>query len=645
MRNPPDERCKSRKFVRQMKSASKVKKQITSYAGSSSSSGDYPTEREGSDECRSGSSNRRGKQVQRERAPISSPSEQFSGHDSSEDESLEPEDYVPQRQKKMDYVFQRKYNLTKVQVEKIDAFVRKIQPTIPVLVVIMNKTNVNQYPDLAILKAYAIKYFPCKSQAITVKLPDKSKDWSCDFRIRPDGNGRNLYLGKFVRDNRVCVGDICIFQPVTNVDARRFMVTVHLFHEASGHHYPVGRNSIGTNHGITPKGFDDITKQHSGRNTYASCQKGSSRGRRNIGKIAAKSTSLEESGDDSPSEDDSFESEDHRAPQGPGYALSLGSCLSGVQYEKVTALIQTIQPETAVFVALMIQRDVQLPSPLLIISEEHAIAHFPHKSASVTLQRPYKTKKWHPRFYMKEDRSEYMLTGHWLDFVCDNSVQEGDICIFVAAKGGRRSKFTVHLLRGETTRSMAGVGGVQGAGSSQAKNNIQEEFSDGENVSSESNMHVVSHQSLESENSGSLLEPPYILPSKSSLSRSEKKIVQAKVQAIQSEVPIYVSIMKKSNIGAIRHHMMVLGSRYAARHLPHKNQTLVLECNGKSWETKMVTSRNRDGRRWFLSGGWSKFARGNRLRIGDICLFERKKNRRELTMKVHIIPARSSASS
>jgi hypothetical protein len=70
-------------------------------------------------------------------------------------------------------------------------------------------------------------------------------------------------------------------------------------------------------------------------------------------------------------------------------------------------------------------------------------------------------------------------------------------------------------------------------------------------------MHVVSHQSLESENSGSLSEPPYILPSKSSLSRSEKKIVQAKVQAIQSEVPIYVSIMKKSNIGAIRHHMMV----------------------------------------------------------------------------------------
>ncbi|KAM0884029.1 hypothetical protein ACQ4PT_031264 [Festuca glaucescens] len=152
MRNPPDERCKSRKFVRQMKSASKVKKEITSYAGSSSSS----------------------------------------GHDSSEDESLEPEDYVPQRQKKMDYVFQRKYNLTKVQVEKIDALVRKIQPTIPVLVVIMNKTNVNQYPDLAILKAYAIKYFPCKSQAITVKLPDKRDDSPLEADSFESGHPKDL---------------------------------------------------------------------------------------------------------------------------------------------------------------------------------------------------------------------------------------------------------------------------------------------------------------------------------------------------------------------------------------------------------------------------------------------------------------------
>ena len=141
------------------------------------------------------------------------------------------------------------------------------------------------------LKDYAIKHFPRKTKTITLKLPRKSKDWSCDFRIRPDGSGNNLYLGKFVHDNRVCVGDMCIFQPMTKVDAKIFTVTVHLFRLASIDHFPVG-----TKHGITPKDSDDDTKQPSGRKIYASCQKGSSRRRRNTGKMAAKPTSFEESG-------------------------------------------------------------------------------------------------------------------------------------------------------------------------------------------------------------------------------------------------------------------------------------------------------------------------------------------------------------
>ena len=44
-----------------------------------------------------------------------------------------------------------------------------------------------------------------------------------------------------------------------------------------------------------------------------------------------------------------------------------------------------------------------------------------------------------------------------------------------------------------------------------------------------------------------------------------------------------------------------------------------------------------NGRRWFLNGGWTKFARDNGLRVGDICLFELKKNEMNITMKVYII--------
>ena len=88
----------------------------------------------------------------------------------------------------------------------------------------------------------------------------------------------------------------------------------------------------------------------------------------------------------------------------------------------------------------------------------------------------------------------------------------------------------------------------------------------------------------------------------------------------------------------------VLGSRYAAKYLPHRRHTVVLRCMGKIWETNMVTHCTVNGKRWYLSGGWSKFARDNHLRIGDICLFERKKNGSKLTMKVHIIPASSARS-
>lgn len=46
------------------------------------------------------------------------------------------------------YVLSRRCHLTGEQMEEIHAFVSRIQPEIPVLVVKMNKTNVSDYPDL-----------------------------------------------------------------------------------------------------------------------------------------------------------------------------------------------------------------------------------------------------------------------------------------------------------------------------------------------------------------------------------------------------------------------------------------------------------------------------------------------------------------
>ena len=182
----------------------------------------------------------------------------------------------------------------------------------------------------------------------------------------------------------------------------------------------------------------------------------------------------------------------------------------------------------------------------------------------------------------------YMLRGQWLDFVRDNHVQVEDICILVPAEVGRRFMFTVYLLRATATHSRGGtsfqrVGPFHGRSSTKMASTVHtEESSDGiiekkhknlhhyrlflsyglqfsaaDNVSSQSDMDEASHKYLKS-NSGGPSEAPYIVSSKSCLSRSQKKIVEEKVRAIQSEVPIYVAIMKKMNADVTyRYYIMV----------------------------------------------------------------------------------------
>lgn len=73
--------------------------------------------------------------------------------------------------------------------------------------------------------------------------------------------------------------------------------------------------------------------------------------------------------------------------------------------------------------------------------------------------------------------------------------------------------------------------------------------------------------------------------------------------------------------------------KYAAAHFLARDQTVVLQCKRKIWKTNLMI---RSGR-WVLRQGWSTFVRDNGLQVGDLCLFELKKNERKLTMKVHIV--------
>ncbi|KAG2547423.1 hypothetical protein PVAP13_9KG100420, partial [Panicum virgatum] len=328
-----------------------------------------------------------------------------------------------------------------------------------------------------------------------------------------------------------------------------------------------------------------------------------------------------------PSANYSLESDDLQALPKAEYVLSYRSILSEAQKERVIAFIQEIRPKVTVYVAVMQKRNVQPPGPFLGISKDYAFPHFPHRSTNVTLQTASKSNKWHPKFYKRNASRKNMLMGQWLDFVRENHVQEGDICLLFPAEGGRRYTYTIYLLCASATHSI-GRAGFQIVcpcpGRSSAK------------MASE--VHIMEEttndETLDSEDSGGSSPPLYIVPCRNYLSKSQKKIVEERVRVIQSKVPICVAVMKNNNVGDAQKWMLELGVRYAAVHLPASGQAVALECMGKTWKTQMVIH---NGRRWFLNGGWAKFARDNGLRVGDICLFDLKKNARELTMNVHII--------
>lgn len=78
--------------------------------------------------------------------------------------------------------------------------------------------------------------------------------------------------------------------------------------------------------------------------------------------------------------------------------------------------------------------------------------------------------------------------------------------------------------------------------------------------------------------------------------------------------------------------MQTVPSIFARNHLPQSNTKIILRnSEDKSWETNYI---NKEKNHKF-SRGWKDFVRDNKLKVGDICIFELvAKNE----MRVHIFP-------
>ncbi|VAH94421.1 unnamed protein product [Triticum turgidum subsp. durum] len=415
----------------------------------------------------------------------------------------------------------------------------------------------------------------------------------------------------------------------------------------------------------------DYATRSSGSKRFATCGRGNSSHPRKAAKTTLNYSSpenSEEGTEDIPSEhESSFELDDGHTPSRQDYVLARGRTLSRVQDEKVTTLIQDVGAEIPVFVAVMKPSYVKSQTSALVIPKGYAVEHFPPKSQTVTLQRPGKSKKWHPRLHIRKDKRGAILCGPgWLDFVRDTQVQVGDICIFERMKKGTGRTFSslrVHLLRKSMLHSGGSGTGPKRVSSTHGKTrvnsatpkrasttdgrtrakatsttNVRKEPGDGGNEPSSvhSHGHEARQGPVESNKSRGPRKRPYIISSTACLTREQEMYVDKRARSLQSDVPIYASVMNKSSVGDNSLYAVTICRNYAAEYLPAGAQTVTLlrAEKSKTWEIK-VNPRIGDAK--MLRAGWREFAHDNHLKLKDICLFQLMTDQRKLTMMVDII--------
>ncbi|CAM0871549.1 unnamed protein product [Alopecurus aequalis] len=346
----------------------------------------------------------------------------------------------------------------------------------------------------------------------------------------------------------------------------------------------------------------DGKTQSSGRGRSDGCQSGSSGHRRKRAKKDAISCPSEDlSGEDSPSEHESSESDDHALPK-PPYVLS-GQCYVTEEHEeKIAALVQETQPEIPLLVAMITKPNLK-PYPDLVIPMDYALAHFPQKNQTITLELPGQSKKWHCEFRVRSDGGRCCLYSS--DFVHDNQLLDGDLCVFQPMTNGkaRAFKVMVHLLR-------------------KAR---EETYSSGHEE------HGIIEKSPNHDDADKTCDLPYMMPLGAHLTEVQEKKVLEKVGAIASELPIYVTVMTKTNV----FNSLTFGTQYAAMYLRKGSRSLALKLEGKSqtWHGQMYDHKGA----LRISGGWTSFARDNHLQERDICLFQLMKNEGQPKMMVYII--------
>ncbi|RLN28713.1 B3 domain-containing protein [Panicum miliaceum] len=131
----------------------------------------------------------------------------------------------------------------------------------------------------------------------------------------------------------------------------------------------------------------------------------------------------------------------------PGYVVNKHTNLTPEQKKKVLEKLREIQAKTLVFVTAK-----KRGNESMCFNKDFAMEHLPRVPRRVRLRRPGVSCSWEVELQVRNEGKMHQLCRGWKQFVDDNALRQGDLCLFQPLGGGGGEDdgelaMNVHILR------------------------------------------------------------------------------------------------------------------------------------------------------------------------------------------------------
>ncbi|XP_041002014.1 B3 domain-containing transcription factor VRN1-like isoform X1 [Juglans microcarpa x Juglans regia] len=190
-------------------------------------------------------------------------------------------------------------------------------------------------------------------------------------------------------------------------------------------------------------------------------------------------------------------------------------------------------------------------------------------------------------FQMSATMSRGVFGCGWRVFARDNNLEVGDVCVFELIKGIKTS-FQVVIFHATQECCPQSPG--------ELKFSAKGETRDMPNSPMRRQSHIFKKQRWTAGDKARALE---------------------RASSFKSENPFLTVAMFPSHV-CNNSNLAVPGSFLKSRYMKERRQIVMLQVGDESWPVTVLSTSSRVT----MSGGWSTFARDNKLQAGDVCVFE-----------------------